>query len=222
MLLPGSIRMRLLWAIGALALAPLSGCLVPFSTTTAYDEEVWSCEGDGLTALYAIQAECARTGSCGGGLSMRGMIEGVPLRLTSTQTKTLIEVVERPSGVQTIPKVITGGASPYFSFELNLLTLEGPTDGLDAPRVLSVTRAANQLELPDDDEIAIHMRLATGAEQLGLTPQVGSTVTVTKQELNAFEATFELTLADGDHLEGCMALARNQPLSLGSGSYTFD
>lgn len=200
---PGSSLLATALLLGA-------GCIEPFETPSEYDSQRFLCDEAHQEAWEDLVSSCADDDACGGVVSFKGKLEGVPVVVESTQPTTAFRRVRRAEGdAVVLDRIDSFGASPYFEFGIKMKSVGGDAESeAPAAREMSVDSAAERREDAfDDDVLTFDLRLTSGGESVDLTGLKGGTVKITAQGPEELQATFATSFgAEADRVEGCFAL----------------
>jgi len=179
----------------------------PFDAPSAYESQPYLCPEPAAFAerLAACRAAWTSDQSCAGLVSMQGVLEGVPLTVTSEFSETTFtdEPVEASGTVR--DRIEGVGVSPYFQFTFRLLSIGGASDDGGGEREFSFASGAESR--PDhlsDEVVAGSLRASNGSQSSNFIFRSGE-LTVTAQsaneEVGVFHGEFE---EPGDVLDGCV------------------
>lgn len=181
-----------------------SGCVQRFETPSAYGEQPYLCDPADADA-YQERVENCRDApdTCGGVMSMEGVLQGEDLRITAELPASVFRFFEASNGVVDLDSVDASGSSPYFNFTVQLASVG---EIFTTDRMLVLDRAAS---LADDDlrddAVAMSLRLNTAGESVVLAGATDSgTVMIHEQLGNELSADFAGEFGeDRDELTGC-------------------
>ncbi len=180
-----------------------SGCVGEFHSHSAYDSQHYVCDTPG--ALAAEYHQCTAP-TCNGYLSMKGVLQGVPIVVESPLVNTYYKIfVDSQTKVQQLSESQIFGRPPYFAFQYKIESLGGdPSAAATAPRTLRVNPAGAELPPnPNDDQTDIALVLESGGASSSIQPR-GGTLTLELATDQEFKATFDFDYGGGDHLQGCI------------------
>lgn len=183
----------------------LAGCIDRFETPAAYQSQRYLCAPENAASFMALVAEClddrAAGGDCGGVLSFRGQLDGLPVivesRLGSSRFETRLGALGR---------VDLSGASPYYHFNMKLDSIGGLLEPpITTERSLTLEPGAGELTLDLTDTLTDgSLQLSAGGRSLALPFLSGGTVTVEQQSRTELHGRFQLTAGSPeDAIEGC-------------------
>jgi hypothetical protein len=188
----------------------VSGCLVPFETPPAYEDQRYLCAPEHADAFARIVDECRATldadsGRCAGAWSMTGVLGGYDVTIESRLEAATFALVER-EGAQVLDVVDASGPTPYFTLSVQFESVGG---GELEGRELGLDQRADALPTHlDDDNTSLQLRLSGGGDSENIVGQTGSgVVMVAEQSLSEVRGSFEGGFGeDGDPLQGCFHL----------------
>lgn len=191
----------------ALAWFLQQGCSEAVDNPAAFESELYLCD-PGLAADYAARVEdCVAAnsagGRCGGVMSFRGQIEGLPVKVDCDLAPTEFSDVDADDGTRRRDDMKLFGRSPYFQFQYQWKEVGGDLEGGGGDRVL-------QFGAPQDEELALYddrvrpsLRLSVGGDSRDFSLRSGTMRIDTQsptEEVGSFDTVIN---PQGDWLEGC-------------------
>ncbi|MBW2254248.1 MAG: hypothetical protein JRI25_06570 [Deltaproteobacteria bacterium] len=196
------------------ALALTVGCLQPFETPSAYEDQRYLCANDSVDALWEEVDNCGALPTCGGVASFTGTLEGQPVTVESHLDASAVRLVAQGEA-RMLDGVDLGGNGPYFRFVFAFESIGGDWDvAADTPRTLGYTGAAGSLESHlDDTWVEAFLQLSAAGDSKDLAGTDGELV-VEEQAPTYVHLSFSGVYGQQeDHIEGCIHVL---PLEVGA------
>ncbi|MBW1877652.1 MAG: hypothetical protein JRI25_14740 [Deltaproteobacteria bacterium] len=195
-------------------LALTVGCLQPFETPSAYEDQRYLCANDNADALWEEVDHCSAAPTCGGVASFTGTLGGQPVTVESHLDSSMVRLVTLGEA-RMLDGVDLGGSGPYFQFVFGFESIGGDWDvAVDAPRTFGYAGAAGSLESHlDDTWVEASLRLSAAGDSTDLAGTDGELI-VEEQAPTYVHLSFSGVYGNPEDLvEGCIHVL---PLEVGA------